>query len=157
MTWQTRFHKWLISGRGAEAATLVITSGSTCPCMTSWDSSNPSYSDQWHRDNTSASDCDGTGIIHATYTSTVIYGVFSPPGLFNEQIPKAKEILEGIGEVQKDDLVLWGVCDASLNETNLTYRSEYISKITKNSVDYTIKDMSKMPDLIGQVAILKRR
>lgn len=157
MSWQTRFHKWLISGRGSEAATFVVTSGSVCPCMTAWDSNSPSYSAQWHRDNPAASDCNGTGIIHATYTRTVIYGVFSPPGLFGEQIPKAKEALEGIGEIQKDDLVLWGVCDASQNEVDITYKSEYTTRITKNGIDYTIKDMSKIPTLIGQVALLKRR
>jgi hypothetical protein len=157
LSWQSRYNKWLISGRGAEAATLTETTGSVCPCMTSWDANNPSYSEQWHRDNPAASDCDGTGIIHATETDTAIYGVFSPPGLFGESIPKGKEDLFPIGEVQKDDLILWGVCNASKESLDLTYKSEYVTKITKGGVDYTIKDMSYITTEIGQVALLRRR
>ena len=157
MSWQSRYNRWLISGRGAEAGTLSVTSGSVCPCMTSWDSSSPSYSEQWHRENPSASDCNSTGVIHATVTNTAIYAVFSPPGLFGESIPNGKEVLQGIGELQKDDLIMWGVCNASMTSISLTYRSEYVTKISKGGVDYTIKDMSAMPNSVGQVALLRRR
>ena len=157
MDWKSRYNRWLISGRGSEAGTLSVTTGSTCPCMVSWDSNSPSYSEQWHRDNPAASDCSSTGIIHATETDTVIYAVFSPPGLFGESVPRGKEVLEGIGELQKDDLIMWGVCNGSMTAIDLTYRSEYVNKVSKSGVDYTLKEMSYMTDSIGQVAILKRR
>ena len=157
MTNQKRFFLWLIQNDLAESATLTITSGSECPCMVSWDSNTSMYSEQWHRDNTSASDCNGTGIIHATDTDTAIRGVFAPPGLVGQSIPSGKEFLESIGEVQKDDLILWGVCNTSAVEVSLVDRTEYTAKITKATVNYTIKDVSVFASLIGQVARLVRR
>jgi hypothetical protein len=156
MSWQSRYNRWLISGRGAESATLIITTGSTCPCMTSF-SDSPSYSEQWHRDNPSASDCHSTGIIHATYTRTAIYAVFSPPGLFADNIPAGKEVLQGIGELHKDDLVVWGICNASAESVDLKYSSEYITEIAKAGVNYTLKDISGLPSSLGQVMLLRKR
>ena len=157
MTNQKRFFLWLIQNDLAESATLTITSGSVCPCMTYF-TDTPSYSAVWHRDiSPTASECNGTGIIHATYTNTKIHAVFAPPGLVGQSIPSGKEFLESIGEVQKDDLILWGVCNTSAVEVSLVDRTEYTAKITKATVNYTIKDVSVFASLIGQVARLVRR
>jgi len=158
MTNQKRFFLWLIQNDLADTATLnIATGGSVCPCMTNWDSGVDMYSQQWHRDNPGASDCNNTGIIHATYTNTVIYAVFSPPNLVSSSIPTGKEFLESIGEITNDDLILWGVCNSSAVEVSLVDRTEYTAKITKETIDYTIKDVSVIASLIGQVARLVRR
>ena len=153
-TWQPRFAKWLL--RNGETATLIELTGSTCPCMTHF-SDTPSYSKQWHRENPNADDCNGTGIINGTYSRTAIYGIFSPPNLVGNSIPGGKEFIDSIGEIQKDDLIIWGITDASLNNVNVTYKSEYVTKVTHKGVDYTLKDMSIIPNAVGQVARLARR
>lgn len=158
MSYQTRFMNWLVENGLAETATLVVTSGSTCPCMVSFDSSRPSYSEQWHRTNSSASDCNGTGIIHATYTRTAIKAVFSPPNLIGNSIPGGKEFLESIGEINNDDLIMWGaVKTASYTLITLKSRDEYKNKITKGGVDYSIRDVSTVAAAVGEVARLVRR
>ncbi|MDD2869683.1 hypothetical protein [Neomegalonema sp.] len=127
--------------------------------MVYYDSARPSYSEEWHRTiNPSASDCNGTGIIHATYTRTAIKAVFSPPNLIGNSIPGGKEFLETIGEINNDDLILWGaVKTASAILVTLKDRTEYVNKITKGGVDYSIRDVSTIAAGVGEVARLVRR
>jgi len=157
---QSRFLSWL--NRKGEAATTTEITGTQCPCMISRDASNPSYSAQWHVDHEDAEDCGRTGIIDPNKTTTVtnIKGIFSPPGLVGSSIPGGKEFLESIGEVNRDDLILWGTVDTDtdpLSFKDISGKSEYVFKITKNSIDYTVKDVSWIPKRVGQVARLVRR
>lgn len=146
----------------AEAATVSEITGTQCPCMVSRDASNPSYSEQWHVDNSGDEDCLNTGIIdpNKTTTTTNIKAIFSPPGLIGSSIPGGKEFLEAIGEIGKDDLILWGTVDTDtdpLTLEDISGKDEYTFYLTKNSIVYTVKDVSWIAGRIGQVALLKRQ
>lgn len=149
-----RFLSWL--NRYGEAATLSVITGSACPCMSY--KGRDSYSEQYHRDNPSAADCGGTGLISSTTTTTNIKAIFSPPGLVGTSIPGGREFIESIGEVQADDLLLWGTVDTSDGsfETLAGY-TDYNAYITYDSKKYFIRDVSSIPGQVGQVALLKHR
>uniref|UniRef100_A0A6M3ILF5 Uncharacterized protein n=1 Tax=viral metagenome TaxID=1070528 RepID=A0A6M3ILF5_9ZZZZ len=157
MTNQERFLNWLYTNALAETATLAVITGTACPCMISRDSSRPSYSEQWHRDNPGAADCTGTGIISSTTTTTTFKGIFIAPGLVANTIPTMQERLMQIGEIRDDDLFLWGLVNSStLAVVSILGASEYTHKITRNSIDYSIKTAWEIPQL-GYAGHLRRR
>src|SRR4030042_1522961 len=158
MTNKERFMIWLLNNKLAEAATISTITGTVCPCMASRDSSNPSYSAEWHVLNPTAAACSGIGLISTTTTSINIKAVFSPLNTAGSTIPTGKEFLETIGEIQMDDLFMWGTINTDTNAfIDISGKSEYTSYITKSSIKYVIRDVSNIPGDVGQVAHLVRR
>ena len=74
------------------AASLVEVTGDTCPCFAFGHPGE--YSAEWHRNNPDEDDCNGTGIISESLTTTAIKAHFFPAGaaVGNRSMPK--EMLE---------------------------------------------------------------
>ncbi len=159
MSYKTRFIEWLLRSQLAEDAVLSVVTGKDCPCMISRDSANPSYSAQWHRTNTTATDCAGAGLITTTTATTPIRAVICPPiSIIGGNIPINKEWLAQIGEVQKTDLFVWGSANKTTGAyVDLSGKSEYHDFITYDSNKYLIRDVTDLPADAGQVARLVRR
>lgn len=159
MTDQERFLDWL--NRFGDTCTMSVITGTVCPCSTSRDSSNPQYSLNWHRDNPSADACNGTLLISRTTTTTTIKAVIHPPNVMATSIYNGKEVLTALGEYQKDDMVYWGGINTStLALVDISGKNENRDYITFNSINYSIRDVSKMywkGSELGQVARLVRR
>jgi hypothetical protein len=159
MTDQERFLDWI--NRFGDTVTMSVITGTACPCSTSRDSSNPQYSLNWHRDNPSAAACSGTLLISTTTTTTTIKAIIHPPGVFANSIYNGKEILTALGEYQKDDMVYWGGINTStLALVDISGKNENRDYMTFNSINYSIRDVSKMywkGSELGQVARLVRR
>ena len=158
MSYSGRFLSWLNRCRLSETATLTSVTGTACPCMTSRDASNPSYSEEWHRNNSGEDDCNGTGLIDTTTVTTTFKAIFSPPGLVGTTIPNGTVLLQQIGEVTDDDLFMWGAVNSStLAAVSFDGLSEYNDYITKDSIKYAVRDVVDLPGSVGQVAVLVRR
>lgn len=59
------------------SATWTHVTGTACPCLTSRGDGSSQYSTEWHRNNPTADDCEGTGLIDTTSTGYAIKAVFS--------------------------------------------------------------------------------
>jgi len=155
LSYRDQFLLWLATDDLAETATLTTVTGDTCPCM---EQGRKNYSPDWHVANPGEDDCEGTGLINTSTTTINIKAVFSPVGLAGNSIPTMKEFIETIGEIQKDDLFLWGTVNtADGSFADLSGKSEYTDYITKDSKKYLIRDVSDIPASVGQVAHLVRR
>jgi hypothetical protein len=139
----------------AKAATITVTTGNTCPCVTnSQDGVTPDS--QWHRDNPGADACNDTGLISRVETTTNIKFAIWGLGAWTN-IPKAKEILEQIGEIQKDDLIIIGTLDTDNNDfEDISGKSEYHDWITYDSNKYVIRDVWDLAG-VGDMARLVRK
>lgn len=122
MSARSQFIKHL-SHRG-QAAVLYSITGTACPC---WTYRGTGYSKQWHRDNPSADDCNGTGLISSSTASTNIkifpYPIAAGIGSFNI----SDEIKQAIGKINDIDLIVYGTLDTD-------------SHVFKSLVSYTDED-----------------
>jgi len=144
--------------RYGQSATVAVITGTVCPCMTSRDSSRPSYSAQWHRDNTAAADCLGTGYITRTTTTTTFYGLFHPVSAIGNSIPMMVERMAAVGEIDENDLMMFGAVKSDGTAFDLSALVERKDKITYDSKTYIVRhvfDLGVSAD-IGQWALLKR-
>lgn len=109
MSRQSRFLS--LCERGGESFTLRKYTGSVCPCM---NYRGAGYSAQWHRENPSAADCNGRGIINTTLSIINLKGFFYPASLtgttgFSEDI-KAE-----IAKLDSGAIILFGQIDTDNN------------------------------------------
>jgi hypothetical protein len=127
--------------------------------MTWRDSAHPSYSAEYHRQYPLATACNGTGLINRTTTTITIKAMFIPAGLMASMSMLSKETLAAIGEIQKDDVVMFGAVNTATGAIyNLSNLNELQDKITFQSRDYVVRHYfdSWFDDLVGQVGVLKR-
>jgi len=156
---QGRFLNWLYYTPLSDTATRNIITGTVCPCMAAGRPNE--YSEEWHRNNLTAEDCLNTGIIDPTKatTQTSFKALFLPPELFGSSVPEGKTWLDAIGEINKGDLLFWGCVNASsvaeVSLTGATY-TDYIASVTRDSVDYYIREVFEITNL-GTCGRLKRK
>ena len=153
--YQKRFCEYLLL-QGTDIMVTQIT-GDTCPCTTWRDGS---YSPEYHSEiNTTVEDCQGTLLINRTTTTFTLKGIVSL-GIQSLNTFMTKEILSEIGELQNEDLLLFGQCKASDGSFfDLTVLSEQRDTLTIDSIDY-IRRHSFMVNFgkdIGQISLLKRK
>lgn len=143
--------------RYGQTATVAAITGTACPCMVSRDSARPSYSAQWHRDNTGAAACNGTGLISRTTTSTTIYGLFIPLSAAY-QVMRAAEKLAEIGELDNNDMMLYGATTSTGTAFDLSALVERKDTITWDGKTFLVRMVFDLGVSIemGQWAILKR-
>jgi len=152
MTNQERFLNFLLTNSLAGTGTISEITGTACPCMISRDSSNPSYSEKWHRDNPVGDgdeDCASTGTIDPGKTTTVttFKAIFATPHMVAGVIPGSKELLDSIGEKSNSDLYLWGLVNTTtLAVIPILEKSEYVTYITYDSINYLIRDAWEILD-----------
>ena len=159
MTKQTRFCHYLL--RRGTSATLSALSGTVCPCMTWRDADHSEYSREYHRLYPDADDCDGTGLISTITTSTTIKGMAYSVQSATAAGLISKEVLEKIGELQKDGLLWIGTVNATSGEfVDLSNLVEREDSITHGSTVYNLRHVFSMPwgdeADVGQIAVLKR-
>ena len=133
--------------------------GTACPCMTWRDTNRPSYSAEWHRLNPGSDDCNQTGLISTTTTTINIKATFIPAGLMANMSMLSKEVMSVIGELQKDDLVMFGMVNSATGVFyDISNLHEMQDKITYNGNDYVVRHYfdSGFDDIVGQVGLLKR-
>ena len=143
--------------RFGAAATLTAVTGTTCPCQKTTGSSK-----EYHRLYPLATDCNGTGKIDITTTTTAIKAFFTDRlqslMTFLSQYKKTE-----IGEYEDADLFIFGTAKAAdasfvdltgLEESN-TNRA---NKITYQSHNYFIRHVYSIgfTEEVGQVALLKK-
>ena len=145
--------------RFGNTATVTQVTGTACGCVASQGSSR-----EWHRLHPTADDCNGTGLIDTTTTTTSVKSFFTNRlqslMTFLNQYKKTE-----IGEIDDADLFIYGVAkalDASyfdisgLKETG----DNRANKVTFNSQDYQVRHIYDIPGLdetvIGQVGLLKK-
>jgi hypothetical protein len=158
MSQAARYRSWL--SRFGQSATLNVITGTVCPCMTSRDSTNPTYSAEWHGNNPTAEACNGTGLIVDTTTSTEIKAVIQPFAVYAQSIQSNKEWLSQIGEINIDDHYYCGTVDSSGSFVDISGYNEKNAYITFDSRSYTLRDISTINfglEEIAQVARLVRR
>ena len=148
---------WLNRTDLSSTITLTVVTGDQCPCMISRDANNPTYSEQWHRDNSGEDDCQGTGLINSSTADTTLKCILGTWGIISNSIPGAKKVLTEIGEVNTTDLFGYGFVNTStLAFTSLLSYTEYNAYITYSSVEYNIKDVFEVMN-IGEVARFSRK
>jgi hypothetical protein len=145
--------------RNGQAATASIISGTTCPCMTSRDSTRPSYSAEWHRNNLSAADCLGTGKISRTTTTVNLKAYFFPVAAVGNSIPMTNFTKSVIGELDEKDLMLFGAVNTATNALySLSAMVERKDTITYNGNTYLVRHVFQLTigETVGEWALLKR-
>ena len=145
--------------RNGQAATISVVTGTTCPCMTSVDSSRPSYSAEWHRINPAAAACNGTGLISRTTTTVNIKAYFFPINASGNMVPMVAMKLAEIGELDEKDLMMFGPVNTADN-TFYSLSSLYDRKdvITYQSKTYLVRHYFPLTigETICELALLKR-
>lgn len=125
---------------GVPATVSILSGGTACPCLTSRDSANPTYSADWHRRNPTSADCHGTGVINSTTTAITIKTMpMSVSALAGTVRPDGKEV--EIGKIDIGDMVLYGavkISDASHYDFSVLSES---NEIKLNSQKYCVKDV----------------
>ena len=140
--------------RKGSAAIAVVITGDDCPCMSN---NRNNYSAQWHADNPLADDCNKTGKLDTTSTTTNIKAMFTDGtqalgSLLN------KEQISVIGEIQKGEQIMFGQCNTSgvfFDISGFVERRDYI---TYDGINYIVRDyfdINYMND-VGQVSILRK-
>ena len=140
-----------------QSASLVQVTGDTCPCMAFGHENE--YSPEWHRNNGEADDCKGTGIINESLTTTSIKVFIFPVGAAVGTIQAPTEVLEAIGEVTKDDLLMYGTVNSSTGAfVDISGLSDWEDYIVYDSKYYSIESVYSLyaSAEVGQWAILKR-
>jgi hypothetical protein len=154
MTNQNRFLAWLARTTMAQSAKLYTVSGTACPCMSS--GNRNSYSQNWHRLNPTAEDCNGTGKIADTTTYVNIKAVIYSAQQMPRSIHGVEKILSMIGEVNVDDMILIGTINSdTFAYVDLSATTEYANYILFNSLKYHIRNVFNIMD-VGQAARLVR-
>jgi hypothetical protein len=134
-----------------ESASLTTVSGTTCPCC-----ADGEYSAEWHRNNADADDCNGTCLIDTTTTTTSVKGFFAHVGLITRTMLLEKEIKTLIGELQQDDVICYGMVNATTAaEIDMDGLSELADTLTYNSDTYVFRQSIKTNEF-GQIGIFKR-
>jgi len=144
--------------RYAPSATITVITGTTCPCMASRDSSNPSYSADWHRVNSSAAACNGTGLISRTTTVTTVHAFFHPVSAVRDDIPRLAEKLSEIGELDEKDYMMFSPVKSDGTAFSMSGMAERKDKVTYDGKDYLVRHVFDLAvgANIGQWALLKR-
>ena len=159
MTEVERFLSWLYD-YGNEASWVSVTGGTACPCMVNRGSDVYEYSQEWHRNNPASEMCDGTGLIGRTLTTTTIKAIIHPPGVQFNSIYTPKESLTPIGELQIDDMLLWGSVNVStgafVDLSSMDEAKDYIVFQSKNYITWDWSDYFRAGVRIGQVCLLRR-
>lgn len=157
MSDQTNFIQDIV--RYGQAATASIVTGTTCPCMTSVDSSRPSYSAEWHRVNSGSAACNGTGLISRTTTTVNLKAYFFPIDTAGNMIPMSAKRLAEIGEVDEKDLMMLGPVNTADNTLySLASMVERKDTITYDGNVYLVRHFFNLPigETVAQWALLKR-
>ena len=144
--------------RYGATATLSQVTGTTCGCQKSSGSSR-----EWHRQNPTEDDCNGTGQIDTTTTTT------SVKAFFTNRLQSLMQFLNKynkseIGELDIADLFMFGTAKAAdasfvslvgLEESNTNREN----KVIYDSQDYTIRLVYQIgfTEEVGQVALLKKK
>ena len=145
--------------RFGNTATATQVTGTACGCVKSSGSSR-----EWHRLHPDDDNCNGTGLVNTTTTTTSVKAFFTNRlqslMTFLNQYKKTE-----IGELDDADLFMYGVAKASdasyfdisgLKETG----DNRSNKVTFNSQDYLVRHVYDIPGLnetvIGQVGLLKK-
>ena len=134
--------------------------GTACGCMTYRDSAHPEYSREWHRNNPAQTNCNGTGKIGMTLTTTSAKAHIMPLQLAINSSMIKKELLENIGEIQKEDYVLIGTANATTGTfIDLRTLNESYDYIIYDSVNYLVRHVYEYATdaVIGQMVLLKRK
>ena len=140
-----------------QSASLVTIAGDACPCMAFGHPGE--YSAAWHRLNSEEDDCNGTGIVSEELTTTGIKAYIFPAGAAVGNRQMVQEVLEAIGEVLKDDLLLYGSANSTTGAfVSLTSVSQEEDYIIYNSKYYTVHSVYELmtDSVVGEWAILRR-
>ena len=158
MSYRKRMLQFIENSPLASIAVLSTITGDQCPCMISRDANNPRYSEEWHRNNTTADDCNKTGLINSVTVTTNIKGIAYPASMVNaSNIQSGLTTLSQIGEMDATDIAWIGTLNLDSYEfISLSGYNDYNSKITYNDQDYFIKDVVGLVD-VGESVILKRQ
>lgn len=160
MSDQARFQQDV--NRYGASATITTVTGTTCPCMTSRDSARPQYSAQWHRDNPTASDCAGTGLISRSTSTTSIKAYFLPAIVGASAMKTGGDVAfskEVIGELDEKDMIMFGPANASTGAlVSIASMVERKDKVTYDGCDYLVRYYFNLPigSNVTQYALLKR-
>ncbi len=143
--------------RDGVTGTLTTIAGTTCPCMASRDSANPSYSADWHRRNTGAAACNGTGKITTTPTTiNVKFGAAYSMGTAGAEI-KNLNLERAIGELDLRDMIVIDWVNSSGTRLDFASYNWLADYITLNSLRYKrIYHVDYEPGSGLQLAILRR-
>lgn len=134
---QSRIINYLYT-RGT-AAQLTYYSGAACPCFSSRDSTHVQYDPAWHRNNLTAENCSGTGLIKKkVITLNLKWRAFNEAYLGLLNAVYFKEIVP-VGELNRYELVAIGTIDTSGNYVSLKSYLERQSFITYLSEKFSIK------------------
>lgn len=149
MTKENR-HLKMLAKRGYDATITKIT-GDSCPCLASRDGE---YNAIWHDDYPLAEDCEGSGIINRTKTTTNIKSHFT-----NDQESLSyylnSEDKEVIGRRDRIDLIMFGAVKTSdYSKFDLSTLDEQSDYITYNSINYSLKDLFELESC--QIAVLEK-
>jgi hypothetical protein len=144
--------------RYGATATIAVITGTACPCMTSRDSARPAYSAEWHRLNTGAAACSGTGIISATTTTTTVTALFCPVSASSNSIPMIMEKLAALGEIDEKDMMMFSPVKSDGSAFSLAGMVERKDKVTYDGKQYLVRAILDLAAgiNIGQWALLKR-
>ena len=157
MTHKKRFLKILY--KSGMSANLIRLTGDQCPCMVFEDPDVPSYSPEWHRLNPTAENCNRTGLINTVETTIAIKSIFYSVALKVQSLNLEKEILDKIGEWQKDDLLMYGcVKVADMSEIDLRTLNENVDKIQYDGKLYIPRHTLDVAtnEIIGSLCLIKR-
>jgi len=133
-----------------QSATKSTLAGTACPCI---DSETLIPSREWHRDNPTAADCGGTGLINSTRTNLSIYAFIQPPD--GDELEKLPPGLRNVAVMK-----YFGSVDASLNFVSVIGMDEKRDYIVFGSNKYIVRNVyqQKMGDTVWyEEAILERR
>ena len=156
MSWQSRYHNWLLSyGRTITRSTI---SGTACPCIAS--TPRNSYSAAYHAVAGNVADCNGTGILITSQETTVvtIYCVVVNSGMAGLNFPFDKSLLAQVGEVKQGDRIYCGGCLSTGVFHDLSNVSDRVDTIVFDGSNYHARNVvdlfQKDGETVGQVAKL---
>lgn len=133
-----------------QSATKSTLAGTACPCINS-ETLIPSR--EWHRDNPTAADCSGTGLISSTRTNLTIYAFIQE--MDEEELEKLPPGLRNVATLK-----YFGAVDTSLNFVSVASMDEKRDYIVFDSLKYIVRnvDQQKFGDSVWyEEAILERR
>jgi hypothetical protein len=143
---------------GQSAVFVYHDEETTCPC---WNTAGTGYNPQWHRENNTAEDCEGTGKIGGDETELNVKGFLVNPGLRkNTGFARA---VDKIGEIPEGAMVCFGLINVTEDEgvaANVRLNPESYNlkscKITFDSDDYAILECKSLPFNISDAYILRK-
>ena len=142
-----------------ETATLTVITGDECRCFTYRDSAHPRYDPEWHAQNPTAEDCQGTGLVNRTETVTTIKAFFHHPAHYSAEVQSKENKYVEVGELLNGELIMQGTFDTSGNFIDMSSYTEKTARITYLGTDYyKIATQAIMCDgeIVMQIVGLKR-